>query len=149
MRLRYYWNKKSPQFTVRAIGDKLFTKDGIRYLLFFEADQKIGDEKALYKTYFPFRIFFTPNGFHSIGFGVHSAEEKKIWLMQWKRLYPDSDYNFDMRGSWSFLKPHSLAELRFIAEQSLSANLLDEPRLSDYYRDKRVFENWERENGNK
>ena len=141
MRLLPYFNQKSKIFARKGIQDKLLTKEGIRYLLFFESDEKF----EVFRNYFfvnPFRMFYTKNGFHVIGFGVHTANEKIILFNQWKGLYPDSDYFIDR----SVLRPCSLDELTFIVTQAFSVPLLEEPRICVYYRDKAVFEEYERGN---
>ena len=139
MKLRPFWNLKSKQFTVRGIEDKVLTKEGIRYALFFDIDEKYLDEYQLCNTIgFPFRLFRTPNGYHAIGFGLHTIVEKLLWFSNWKKLFPNSDFLFT-NGT---LRPVSKEELVFTVSQLFSRPLLIEPIVVDYYRDKSVFENW-------
>lgn len=137
MRLLPYFNKRSSMFAQKGIQDKLLTTDGIRYLLFFESDEPFRELES-YNMSFPFRMFHTRNGFHIVGFGVHTAKEKIIFYEQWKALYPKTDY-FMYK---SVLRPHSQQELEFIVNQAFSVQLVTEPLLCVYYRDKAVFENY-------
>lgn len=132
-----YWNKKKTLFLVRGISDKLLTREGIRYLLFFDVDrEEVKEEELSYKISYPFRLFFTTNGFHAVGFGVHVSYGKKLWFESWKKIYPNSDFGI-RRGT---LRPASFDELTFITSQIPFNSLLIEPDFFDYYRDKKVFE---------
>jgi len=142
LRLLPYYNKRAQLFAQKGIQDKLLTKEGIRYLLFFEVDGEksfFADSDIGYPVEFSFREFLTRNGFHAVGFGVHTAQEKISWFAKWKSLYPNSDYFINR----SVLRPHSLNELEFIVEQAYSIQLVSEPMTCTYYRDKAVFENFE------
>ena len=139
MRLLPYYNKKSQTFAKSGIQDKLLTSNGIRYLLFFESDEPFRELETVRAINFPFRMFYTKNGFHVIGFGVHTAKEKISWFEAWKNVYPNSDYFINR----SVLRPHSYQELLFITTQAFSVTLLSEPMICVYYRDKAVFETYE------
>ena len=144
MKIRRYWNENAKRFCVRAIGDKILTSKGIRYLLFFDNDEKSFDEQSVQFCPFNFKFFWTRNGFHLIGFGLHSAQEKLTWYSYLKTMFSQSDYTFldgRVKNSWAWLRPDSLEELDFIGEQIINAKekVLDYT-TSDYYRDKKVFE---------
>ena len=143
MKLRDYWNNRAQQdeFSVYGIMDKVLTDKGIRYLLFFESDEKFNDNIKTNRRYFrivyPFRVFFTRNGFHVVGFGLHSSIEKKDFFHEFQLNYPNSDYFMEN----ATLRPNSMDELEFIVTQAFSENLLTEPIKVKYYRDKKVIEN--------
>ena len=140
MKLRPYWSEKSRQFSVRGYHDKILTEDGIRYILFFDIDEKYIDEWDLAnKVGFPFRLFKTLNGYHAVGFGIHPMSHKKLWFDNWKKIFPKSDFRFENQA----LRPHSYDELQFTTSQFFSGNVLTSPLIFDFYRDKRVFELWE------
>ena len=139
MNLRDYWNLRSvkDEFSVFGILDKVLTDKGIRYLLFFESDEKFNEEISYYEIGFPFAVFFTRNGFHVVAHKLHSALDKKQWFETWANCYPHSDFFIEN----ATLRPHTFEELSFIVNQAFTEKLLTEPIRVKYYRDKRVLEN--------
>lgn len=120
------------QFWVNALGDKLLFEGGIvKYMLFFEADQRFSVFPAEFHSHF--ELFRTRNGFHAIGRILSDADGKRFWFSEWKRLYPATDY---MLNNWNFLMPHTEDELDFIINIARPVF----PQMVKYYRDKRVFE---------
>lgn len=122
----------SSTFRAYAIGDKVLTKDGLRYLLFYDFDGRFPAGVPL--TYGNYRVFPTPNGFHAIGSLLGPAWLKQEWFRFWRAEFP-SDYRL---ANLNWLAPHSRAELDFILDVSAGAELLK----CHYYRDKAVFEEW-------
>ena len=137
MNLRDYWNFRAEkdEFSVFGIVDKVLTDKGIHYVLFFESDEKFRDNIEYFG--FPFRVFFTRNGFHAVSYGLHSALEKRKWFSEFQVKYPHTDYFMEN----ATLRPHTFEELSFIVEQCFTEKLLIEPMKVKYYRDKRVLEN--------
>ena len=102
-------------------------------MLFFDADEPYrGAPKG-----WVVRIYPTRNGFHAIGVNVVDAYLKWEWWNDWKEIYPDSDY---FLANLNWLAPACEEELEFI--EWLSA--VELPIMSKYYRDKRVFETFDR-----
>jgi hypothetical protein len=120
-------------FRAYAIGDKVLTKEGIRYLLFYDYD---GPDTPLYTGTHAFAAFKTPNGWHLIAYSLGTAEEKRGWWKEWQHYWP-SDYRI---SNLNWLAPHSKDEFDFIMW------LIGDNRFlkCDYYRDKDVFVQWAR-----
>jgi hypothetical protein len=128
------------RFRVRAFGDKVLLEGRIKFMLFFESDEKFRGGPFHVG---PYRLFPTPDGWHVVGEEVATAEKKRHWFAAWKDLYPDSDYKLDR---WNFLRPHTKAEAEFILTRSGAV-----PQTCYYYRDKQTwetFEQWLRKNPN-
>jgi hypothetical protein len=122
-------------FRAYAIGDKVLTREGIRYLLFYDYD---GPDTPLYAGAHSFAAFKTPNGWHLIAYTLGTAEEKRSWWKEWQRHWP-SDYRL---SNLNWLAPHSKDEFDFI--MWLIGEEDAEFLKCSYYRDKAVFEERER-----
>jgi hypothetical protein len=132
---------RKKQFYVRALGDKLLTREGkIVYLLFMDVDAPFRGlppelELKQHGIDFDVRIFQTKNGFHAVGSKIVNLEWKKHWFALWHSYYPESDYPLRV---FCWLCPHEREEALYIAELALTVT--DDPPLSEYYRDKAVWE---------
>ena len=125
--------ERKSEFYVRAIGDRLLTQEGkIVYLLFMDVDASFRGLPDGIEA----KIFNTRNGFHAIGLTIVTLKEKIAWFKAWHEKYPESDYPL---RSFCWLCPHTREEALYVSELALKANPYDIP-LSEYYRDKRVFE---------
>jgi hypothetical protein len=107
----------------------VLTKEGVRYLLFYDYDGKEWLAGVPDKWY---AIFPSRNGFHIVADGLFTARQKRNWWTNWQRILP-SDYRL---SNLNWLAPHSQAEFDFIMDLIGSHKFLK----CSYYRDKQIWE---------
>lgn len=120
-----------------AVGDKVLTPSGVRYLLVWDFDKKTFtplQETIILAT--GMDVFPTENGVHLYARGLHTTEERKDFQTFMATAFP-SDYI--VGRTWSFVRPSTKEETTYLR----AITRLMVTKWVRYYRDKDIWLDWD------